>query len=260
MQKSAVDFFNARKRFSDRVESYSKYRPGYPTEIISFLKKQIGFSKNEIVADIGAGTGIFAELLLKNGKRVFCVEPNDEMRAAAEKRLSGGPNFKSVNGAAEQTNLANASVDLITVAQAFHWFDPVNTRKEFQRILKANGYVVLIWNDRDTQSTPFLRAYEKLIREFCPDYSRIKHKQLSHEMFAGFWKKHDYHLKMFANRQVLDFRGLKGRSLSTSYIPNAGHSDYEKFFATLKELFERHQKNSKIEILYTTKLFYGRLE
>lgn len=259
MQKIADGFFNARKRFSDRVESYLKYRPSYPSEIVSFLKKQIGFSENKTIADIGSGTGIFAELFLKNGNRVFCVEPNNEMRAAAEKRLSSYPNFENVDGTAENTTLGNISVELITVAQAFHWFDPVKTRKEFQRILKSNGYVVLIWNDRDTQSTSFLRAYEKLILKFCPDYLEIKHKQLSHEMFAGFWGKPDYHLKIFTNRQVFGYNGLKGRSLSTSYIPNIGHPNHEKFFAALKELFEKYQNNGKIEFLYETKLFYGQL-
>src|SRR4051794_38465761 len=166
------------KRFSSRVEDYIKYRPSYPVEILDLLKKSYGLTSLNVVADIGSGTGISTELFLSNGNPVVGVEPNNEMRIAAERLLKAFPNFHSVSGTAEATTLDSSSFDFIVSGQAFHWFNREQARKEFVRILKPEGWVVLIWNDRKTDSTPFLEAYEQLLKTYGTDYEKVNHKQI----------------------------------------------------------------------------------
>ena len=153
------------ERFTSRVETYIKYRPTYPAAVIDLLRSECGLTADAIVADVGSGTGILSELVLKNGNEVIGVEPNQAMRLAAEHLLSSYPRFRSVEGSAEASTLPAASVDLITAGQAFHWFDATAARREFARILKPNGSVALIWNDRQLDSTEFLRGYEALLRQ-----------------------------------------------------------------------------------------------
>src|ERR1019366_5901844 len=138
---------NSTTRFSSRVENYIKYRPGYPQAIVDLLSARCGLTSASVIADVGSGTGILTELMLRNGNKVFAVEPNRDMREAAERLLSQHPNFISVEGTAEVTRLNDASVDLIVAGQSFHWFDRVKTRQEFLRVLKPGGWVALIWND-----------------------------------------------------------------------------------------------------------------
>jgi len=150
---------NATSRFSSRVEDYVRYRPGYPREVITLLTTECGLTAESVVADIASGTGIFTRLLVENGNRVFGVEPNREMRAAGEQFLKAYGQFTSVAGSAEATTLAAQSVDMITAAQAAHWFERAKARGEFVRILKPGGWLVLLWNERKTDGTPFLRDY-----------------------------------------------------------------------------------------------------
>src|SRR5213595_654680 len=128
------------KRFSNRVENYIKYRPGYPDAVIDLLTEECRLTQQSIIADIGSGTGILSELFLKNGNSVFAIEPNAAMRRTAEDLLRKHPKFTSIDAAAEATTLDIASVDFVTAAQAFHWFDRKNARKEFARILKPEGW------------------------------------------------------------------------------------------------------------------------
>ena len=160
---------NPTLRFTGRVENYVKYRPGYPAGIIETFVKECGLTAGSVVADIGSGTGILSEVFLKNGNRVFGVEPNHEMREAGSRLLGKYAGFMSVDGAAEATTLEDCSVDFVTAGQAFHWFDRQRARKEFVRILKPNGWVTLIWNERLTDTSPFLRAYEDLLRRYGID-------------------------------------------------------------------------------------------
>ncbi|MFM1850906.1 MAG: hypothetical protein RIS54_590 [Verrucomicrobiota bacterium] len=149
---------DATGRFSDRVEAYVRYRPGYPADLISTLVAEAQLGPDSVVADVGSGTGIFTALLLPDTGTVHAIEPNAPMRTWAESTMGAEPKFHSHGTPAEATGLPDASVDLVTAAQAFHWFDPVATRREFARILKPGGQVALIWNERLTDTTPFLRA------------------------------------------------------------------------------------------------------
>ena len=151
------------QRFSDRVENYIRYRPSYPAQVLETLRSECGLSASSTVADIASGTGIFSRLLLEDGNRVYGVEPNREMRQAAERLLADFRGFMSIAGTAEATTLPDQSVEFATAAQAAHWFDLPKARKEFARILKPQGWAVLIWNERCTDTTPFLREYEELL-------------------------------------------------------------------------------------------------
>lgn len=247
------------KRFSSRVENYIKYRPGYPAAILDLLQEQCGLTRASVIADVGSGTGILTELLLKNGSPVFGVEPNRDMREAAERLLGKHPNFTSISGIAESTTLEDRSVDVITAAQAFHWFDREKTRREFLRILESGGWVVLIWNDRSTSATPFLKAYEDLLATYATDYAAVNHKQIDAGVIGSFFGGSGFKHAIFPNEQVFDFEGLKGRLLSSSYAPEAGHPKHTPMLNTLRAIFDEHQTNGNVAFEYDTAVYYGQL-
>src|SRR5688572_24438001 len=165
------------RRFSGRVDNYIRYRPGYPDAIVETLRDDCGLTADSIVADVGSGTGILTEMFLRHGNLVYGVEPNREMREAAERLLAGYDRFRSVAATAEDTTLADASADVITAGQAFHWFDRQRARAEFARILKPRGWVSLIWNVR-SETTPFLTAYEQLLKVYATEYEQVDHRRI----------------------------------------------------------------------------------
>jgi SAM-dependent methyltransferase len=247
------------QRFSSRVENYIKYRPGYPNEVIETLRSECGLTVDSIIADIGSGTGILTEMFLRNGNLVYGIEPNREMREAGERLLKGYPRFHSVAAQAEQIRLPDQSVDFITAGQAFHWFDREKAREEFARILKPKGWIALIWNERVTTTTPFLVAYEQLLKEYSTDYEQVDHRRIDDDVISVFFGSDDFRLKQFKNIQVFDFEGVKGRLLSSSYAPEEGHPNYEPMLAELERIFQAYQNDGKVVFEYVTQMYYGRL-
>lgn len=247
------------QRFSSRVDNYIKYRPGYPAAVIELLRRECGLSSETVVADVGSGTGILSELFLKNGNTVFAIEPNLEMREASERLLGNYPGFKSVAAAAESTTLSDRSVDLITAAQAFHWFDRTKAREEFLRILKPGGCVALIWNERSATSTPFLKAFEELLVKYAPEYSVVDHRQINDEIIGEFFHPGKVAKATFLNTQNFDFESLKGRLASASYAPEPGHENYAPMQLKLREIFDAHAIDQKIDFEYETVVYYGKL-
>lgn len=245
------------KRFSNRVENYIKFRPSYPIEILAFLKKEINLSSSFIIADIGSGTGILSKIFLENGNKVYCVEPNPGMRSAAEAQLKSYDNFISVNAFAENNSLKNQSIDLILAGQAFHWFDIEKSKKEFKRILKPNGFAALIWNTRKNDESEFLSSYEKLLLKYSIDCKNVDHKNVNEDVLKSFFNS--YKKKVFFNSQKLDFNGLKGRLLSSSYSPTEKYPVFNSMMEELKRIFEANQKNGSVEFIYDTELFFGEL-
>jgi len=245
------------KRFSNRVELYLQYRPRYPVQFIAFCKEQLGLTPSWVVADIGSGTGFSAEPFLENGNTVFGIEPNPEMRQAAETSLARFPNFRSLDGRAEATTLADDSIDMVAAGQAFHWFDPAICKIEFNRILKENGWTVLFWNQRKLDSA-FATAYEELIRKFAVDYTKVDHKNIDSAALEAFFGNADFRNAIFDYFQELDFDGLKGRLLSSSYMPIEGPRHVE-LIQELTSLFSNFQKDGKVRIEYETVLYYGHL-
>ncbi len=210
-------------RFSNRVDDYVRYRPSYPKGLIAFLRAKAGLGPGAAVADIGSGTGIFTRLLLETGAGVLAVEPNDPMREAAEAALSDMPGFSSVKGTAERTGLAAHSVDLITCAQAFHWFDLGPTRAEFSRIARPGGRCALAWNAPITDDSDVARGFEGLKERFGTDFGavrqRVEDAASSYDSFfgPGAWTEH-----RFGNFQDLDLAGIVGRFMSSSFAPPPG--------------------------------------
>ena len=245
------------ERFSDRVENYIRFRPGYPREIIPLIEMEAALKPGARIADIGSGTGISSEMFLRAGYQVTCVEPNRAMREAAERLLADYPGFRSVDGSAQSTTLEDGCIDLIVAAQAFHWFDTPETRAEFSRILKPGGRIALIWNERKLDGTPFLRDYENLLLRFGMDYSDVRHENIGAESLGRFFIG-DYSLHTFPNHQEFDFESLKGRMLSSSYVPSAGHPDHEPMIAELRGIHERHQVSGKVDFEYDTRVYLGR--
>jgi ubiquinone/menaquinone biosynthesis C-methylase UbiE len=247
------------QRFSDRVENYVKYRPDYPAAIIATLRADCQLAGASVIADVGSGTGILTRLFLKSGAHVFGIEPNHEMRAAGERLLEGYTRFTSIAAAAEATTLPAHSVDFVTAGQAFHWFDRQQARQEFLRILKPHGWVVLIWNERRTEGTPFLEAYEKLLLTYAIDYTSVDHRLVTDEVVAAFFRPGAFKLEVFENSQLQDFQGCQGRLLSSSYTPRTDHPNYAPMLVELRSIFDAYQVNGMVSFEYDTKMYYGQL-
>jgi SAM-dependent methyltransferase len=250
---------DSKQRFSSKVEQYVKYRPGYPAEVLDFLRERIGLVPSWTVADVGSGTGISTKLFLDAGNTVFAVEPNREMREAAERLLTGYAKFHSVDGSAEHTTLAPASCDLLVAGQAFHWFDAVATRAEFVRILKPGGWVLLMWNVRRTSGSPFLEEYEQMLLTYGTDYAKVRHENVNAQALTEFFGAASYQSARFDNQQVFNYDGLQGRLLSSSYIPAAGQPGYNEMLVELRQIFNRSQTAGKVTIPYDTEVHLGRV-
>jgi SAM-dependent methyltransferase len=249
---------NATSRFSDRVENYVRYRPGYPAEVLLALKNDCGLTASHVVGDIASGTGIWTRMLLENGSRVFGVEPNVEMRQAGERLLASFPKFTSVAGTAEATTLADVSVDFVTAAQAAHWFDRARARREFVRILRPGGWLVLLWNERITEGTAFLREYEELLLTYGTDYAEVRHERTTDEV-NEFFDPAPFQERTFAMRQEFDYAGVEGRLLSSSYAPGPEDSKHALMLAELRRIFGRYAESGRAAFDYITRVYFGRL-
>lgn len=253
---SSINSVSYTGRFSNRADNYARFRPGYPEELFAHLRKVTAVQPEARIVDIGSGTGLFAEPLLQEGYNVVCIEPNEDMRKAGEARLRKYPSFQSIQSTAEDTGLAENSVDLITVAQTFHWLDPVAARLECQRILKPDGYVILAWN-RETKQTEFEQQYSDLRTQYRLDEPGPV--QIDPVLIEEFFAPGVVSSRAFANKQLLDFEALKGQLLSKSYIPLPGHKDYDEMISRLIKLFVLYNENGLVTINYETLLYWGQL-
>ncbi|MEC5145431.1 class I SAM-dependent methyltransferase [Chitinophaga sp. 212800010-3] len=244
------------ERFSSRVDNYVKYRPHYPAAVIPFLEAEAGLTREWVVADIGAGTGISAQPFLDNGNKVYAVEPNPEMREACIALLQRYPGFSAVNGTAEHTTLPDASMDLIVAGTAFHWFDQQAAAPEFRRIARKGAQTVLMWNVRQA-ALPFEKGYEKLLHQYANDYKDMTHRNVGPAELSAFFSPGTMREKSFQNAQVFDFAALKGRLLSSSYTPEKGEPAYEPMISALEDLFEKHQEQGMVKFHYETMLYIG---
>jgi SAM-dependent methyltransferase len=246
------------QRFSSRVEDYIRYRPSYPEAILAWLARECGLAPQSRIADIGSGTGILASLFLRFGCEVDGVEPNPAMRHAAERLLSAEPRFHSVDGRAEATSLPADSADFVTAGQAYHWFDPEAARTEFSRILKPRGWVVLVWNER-LVTTDFLMGYEALVLRLSTDYGRVDHRRIDAAEITRFFAHEEWRVETFPNHQDFDWDGLRGRLLSSSYVPLPGSPNYQPMMEELAGLFAAHQQSGHVRVVYETKVYVGQM-
>jgi SAM-dependent methyltransferase len=250
---------NATSRFSDRVENYIRYRPGYPPEALRVLRDECGLRPAHLVADIASGTGIWTRMLLENGNAVVGVEPNADMRQAGDRLLADCPRSTSVAGTAEATTLADASVDFVTAAQAAHWFKREQARREFFRILKPGGWLVLLWNERRTESTPFLREYEQMLLTYGTDYQDVRHEHTTSAV-NEFFDPAPFQERVFDMRQQFDYAGVEGRLLSSSYAPGPEHPRHAGMLEELRRIFDLHAVNGQVAFEYDTRVYFGQVK
>jgi SAM-dependent methyltransferase len=249
---------NPTGRFSSRAGDYARYRPSYPPEIIALLQRECGLTGDSVVADIGSGTGLLAELFLKLGCSVRGIEPNAEMRRVGEGILAPFPKFESINATAEHTGLPGASVDLVVAGQSFHWFNAPAARTEFCRILRHPRWAVLIWNERRV-SEGFLAGYEDLVHRWAPEYQAVDHRRIDSVAFSQFFGHAEWRLATFENHQEFDFAGVQGRLQSSSYAPPPQSDNFQPMMNELERLFQDHQTAGKVRFLYDTKAYFGKL-
>ena len=247
------------ERFSDRVANYIRYRPHYPEAIIPYLQKQTGLAGNWHIADVGSGTGISSQLFLSAGYKVCGVEPNKEMREAAEQLLIAEANFTSINATAENTTLFDNSIDLMVAGQAFHWFERDKAKEEFKRILKPGGWLVLIWNERGTGSA-FQRDYEAALTTYCPQYAEVNHRNIDPENISRFYQPFSCSKCVFDNRQQHSLHEVKGRMLSSSYAPLEGHPAHLPLMKELERIFDKHNTNGYVTFDYNCTVYAGQLK
>jgi len=247
------------RRFSGRAADYERYRPGYPKALLHALRDETGLRPGSVVADVGSGTGISSRMFLDLGWVVHAVEPNPEMRQAAEALLGEHPGFRSVAGTAEDTTLPEASVDFIAAGQAAHWFDARKARVEFARVLRTDGWIAVFWNQRRTASTPFLEKYEALLQRYGTDYRQVRETTASEASLRELFGGQAFRRLTFDNEQALDLAGLRGRLFSSSYVPGEGHRDRAPMLDELGRIFRDHQYQGRVVIEYDAELYFAPL-
>lgn len=248
---------NATERFSDRVANYVRYRPDYPAALLDWLQRELGIAPDWCVADIGAGTGISSKLFLDAGYAVTAIEPNMAMRDAALEWLGGNPRFRAMHGRADATGLAAGSIDLVVSAQAFHWFDPDAAHDEFARILRPRGLAAIWWNSRRPAGSDFLDGYEALLQRYGTDYASVAERYADDAQMRAWFGRGLRGTACFPHSQRLDFAGLRGRLLSSSYTPKTGEPEYEPMLHALHELFEASAVDGAVSMDYDTRVFAG---
>lgn len=242
-------------RFSDRVDAYVRARPGYPDAAIEHLLEATGTPPGGTVADLGAGTGLLARPLVDRGFDVRLVEPNGPMADAAEALL--GERARIVRAPAEATTLEPGSIDLAVAGQAFHWFDPIGTRRELLRILRPPGRLALLWHRRRTAGTPFLEAYEAFLCEWGVDYDAVKETYERPADLRGVFGGLVPAPARFEYAQRLDRRGLLERLLSCSYMPGADHPRHPSMRAAVDDLFDAYAEAGEVVLSYDTVVYAG---
>lgn len=246
---------NPTNRFSGLAEVYAKSRPGYPPDAIDFIIKHCGLTRESLLVDVGAGTGISSRLIAAQGPTVVGIEPNDDMRSQAESEGLEVENLSYQKGTAEQTMLLDDVADAVLCAQAFHWFRAQEALAEFKRILKPGGWAVLMWNERD-ETDAFTKRYGDLLRELpetlAVEMPRGKAGQALMET-KTFGRQEVRH---FFNQQTVDENGLLGRAFSASYAPKEKGAA-EEFTLKLKKLFEEFEQSGVVTLSYDTSVYVG---
>ena len=246
--------------FDDVANIYEKYRPSYPEEYIDYLISKCNLDEKSLVADIGAGTGILTKQLLDKNLKVVAVEPNRNMRKVLEEKLKENKKFTSIDGTDKNTNLEENSIDLVTVAQAFHWFDIEGFRKECKRILKTNGKVCIIWNKLDTTDT-IVKKEKDIDYKYTNQYKEInnilqdeKREALIKEFFGD-----NYECKITENNQIYNKETFVGVNLSKSYSLRKEDRNYNEYIKAFEDLFDKYSENGKLIIKNNTYGYLGKM-
>jgi SAM-dependent methyltransferase len=234
------------RRFSSRVEHYARYRPGYPARLIEVLRNTCGLAPDHVVADVGCGTGLLAEVFLRNGNLVYGIEPNEDMRAVAEDTLRKYERFRSVNARGECTTLPRASVDLVAVGRAFQWLEPEAALAEFARILKPEGWAVLVWLTRKT-APGFPAEYDGLLSTYSLDRREMEQTRRDRRTLLT---RRGFTRQSFDEHAAVTLEALEGETRSYSSSPEPGHPLFAPMREALQALFRKHQRDGQVTIEY----------
>lgn len=235
------------EKFTEKAKHYEVGRPSYAQELIDCLYHNYNLNSQSIIADIGAGTGKLTKQLLQKGSRVIAVEPNDAMRSIAQQGLQEYDTIQIVNGTDVATTLSDQSIDVITVAQAFHWFDAALFQKECARILKANGKVFLIWNMRDENAPVNKETYE-IFQKYCLNFYGFSGGIQQDDANITTFFHHDYVIEKFPNPLFFSKDTFLQRALSASYSLKDGDPQFEEYVQTLTALYDKYEKNGLLEV------------
>jgi SAM-dependent methyltransferase len=247
------------ERFSTRVEAYRDHRPRYPREIVDVLRRECGLAPDWVIADVAAGTGLLAEIFLENGNPVIAIEPNAAMRSACEQLREQYPRLHCADGTAETTRLADSLADMITVGQAMHWFDLNAARREFARVLRPGGWCSVVYNHRKMRGDAFHEGYERILVEFGRDYRAVQGSHLTEDRLSGFFAPLEMKCITLPNTQDLIQEGLRGRILSSSYMPQERDAKYAAMMEAVDRLFALHAQDGVVRMEYETSLCYGQI-
>lgn len=247
------------ERFSGRVQAYLAYRPRFPRGIITFLREHGALRDGAVVADIGAGTGMLAEIFLEAGHRVIAVEPNDEMLEACRALAAQQPALRVIQGQAEATTLPDASVDLIAVGRAMHWFDWPRAHREFARILRPGGWVLVATNGHRDSGAPVSNRISAILRKWRTDSAEADTRRDFSERLREFLDTSSWHRTTLHHAMTVDFQTLLGYAESLSAIPRPGERGYEGMVAELRAVFEEYEHDGNLVTPLACELYLGRV-
>jgi SAM-dependent methyltransferase len=248
------------ERFSGRVQAYLAYRPRFPRGIVPFLREHGALPEDAVVADVGAGTGMLAEIFLEAGHRVLAVEPNGEMLEACRVLATHEPALEVVEGSAEATALPDASVELIAVGRAMHWFDWPSAHREFARILRPAGWVLNASNGHSDSGGPIPNRLSEILRKSRTDSAEADTTRDFEKRLRGFLDTSSWQRKTLHHSMTVDFATLLGYAESLSAIPRPGERGYEGMVAELRAVFEEYQQDGMLVTPFACDLHLGRLE
>ena len=246
-------------KFTGMAQEYAKYRPAYPENLYKFLYHSLDFSQQKILADIGAGTGKFSLPLLENGYKVYCIEPNQDMKDKMDETSGVYENYVGICASAERTTLANQSVDHIVCAQAFHWFHESLFKEECRRILKPGGNVVLIWNTRDANDE-MNKVHYSINKQYCPEFKTFSggYNKIDPDQFNDFFSNCPCDYKVFENTPHYESADIFiGRCLTGSYAPKKSNHNYTPYVDALKNMCEKYASHQDLMIKSNTVIYWG---
>lgn len=245
--------------FQGKAHLYAKYRPQYSKQYVRFLQEGLNLCSDSTVADVGAGTGIHTKIIAEITDKVFAIEPDAEMLQECQLLLGSERRVKMVQGTAEDTGLATACIDYITVAQAFHLFDRDKSLNEFKRVLRPSGKLVLVWNSKEHDNDLFYDN-EEVIKKYCPNYCRKIHaRSFYKDSYKDCFTPSSYTFTRFHqdSTEFLDEETFIMRTLSASYAITAADQNYNAMIEELKSVFKRHATNGVVEVPQSSVIYSG---
>ncbi|HEV2215445.1 MAG TPA: class I SAM-dependent methyltransferase [Terracidiphilus sp.] len=245
--------------FSEKAETYAMYRERYDAEaMLPLLRAWCGLAPAWTVADVGAGTGMLGDVFRTNGNRVIAIEPNAAMRAVCARLHAGDAQFEVADGTAEATGLRDASVEMVAVGRALHWFDVERAMHEFRLILKPGGWVAIVACGREKRGRAENEAYDALLHSIPGTLEHVKAGYAVYRKMDAYFAEGDVHHQQLTGEMEIDWEALRGLTLSYSHAPMPGAPEFAAFENALKEFFARFEKDGKVTLATRTWISAGR--